>query len=68
MPDERPQIQKYLGRRFIQSCGVIALATALLVFHYIGEQTWLAAVTIAFGGYVWSNIKQDKVFVDGIRP
>ena len=66
--DGRPFIERFMSRRYLQSWGVILIATALLILGYIGEQTWALVVGGAFAGYTWSNIRQDRIYSVGGPP
>lgn len=54
--------EKYQSTKLHQSWALLLGATALLVLRYITEEIWLAAVTLAFGGYAVANVRQHQIY------
>ncbi len=57
--------EKIQSTKLHQSWSIGILSTLLLLKDYITPEIWLGAITVAFGGYAYSNVQQHKIYGNG---
>lgn len=63
-------MMKYLSRKFIAACIVMAVASVALFAGRMDGTAWVAAVNVALGLYLTANVGQKAVTKEnaGISP
>ena len=62
MTVKRSLFEKYQSTKLHQSWAIMIAAFILRIWEYITPEIWLAATLGGFGGYVWSNWQQHKLY------
>jgi len=65
---KRSMFEKYQSTKLHQSWFIILAALVLLLEGYISMEIWLGATMGGFGGHLWSNLQQHKLYGNASPP